>query len=121
MQLLTHKNKGLAAHEGVLREFEFSLLHELGYLPDFEYDAASGESIKDEQSYSFNPSSGFEASDGYSKQLILGKYIRAIAKGDYFISEQDSAKVRKAAKYICRIALTEIIGNKPIKSRELFM
>ena len=105
--------------EPILREFEFSMLDALGYLPDFSYEAESGEPINRDFSYTFDAMSGFIRSHSHVKHAISGEVLLAIAAGEYQLNAQKQARI--AAKYICRLALAQLIGNKPIKSRELFI
>lgn len=123
MQTECKKINLIALIEFVLREFEFSLLSELGYLPDFEYEAQTGALISSGQSYSFTPNIGFEICHKDLKNAISGEHLIAIGNGHFNVEQNDSAEgvaMRKAAKTICRKAIVELIGNKPIKSRELF-
>lgn len=105
--------------EPLLREFELAMLLSLGYLPDFEYDAQSGEAINPNLSYTFTSSEGFTPSMPDVKTAIIGEYLIAISNGRY--KDTNDPKLKRALKLICRQALLEIIGDKPIKSRELFV
>ncbi|WP_412972312.1 DNA repair protein RecO [Glaciecola sp. MF2-115] len=104
----------LADIEPILRSFEFVLLEELGYLPDFTYDSQSESEIMSDKSYSLMNEIGFVACDPHQSFAIKGQDILAIANDDW---QADSLR---AAKKISRIALRPILGDKPIKSRELF-
>ncbi|MFC4701642.1 DNA repair protein RecO [Glaciecola siphonariae] len=101
--------------EPILRDFELMLLQELGYLPDFEYSADTGEAIHPEGHYTFIAEQGFVACPAQQPFALLGQDLIAIAHKRY------ESGARKAAKYICRQALLPIIGDKPLKSRELFI
>ncbi|GAB56296.1 DNA repair protein RecO [Glaciecola punicea ACAM 611] len=111
-------NNALGEFEPILREFEFTLLLALGYLPDFSVDAQSGADINENALYSFNPQIGFSPCGEDQKRAIKGEYIRAIANGNY--GDKSQPHIKQIAKFICRTALVEVIGPKPIKSRELF-
>lgn len=113
------ENNELSHFEPILRKFEFTLLMSLGYLPDFSYDATTGDKIKPTLHYEFNPQTGFNICHPNTKRAIDGEYILAIAQGDYGDAGQKA--IKQAAKYICRVALQSVIGDKPIKSRELFL
>jgi DNA repair protein RecO (recombination protein O) len=104
----------LADIEPILRNFEFVLLEELGYFPDFTYDSQNELEIVNDKSYSLMNEIGFVECDKNQSFAISGKDILAINNNDW---QQSSLK---AAKKISRIALHPILGNKPIKSRELF-
>lgn len=118
-RLVNMQSDDISSFEPVLREFEFTLLQALGYLPDFTCDANSGNAIEEDAYYVFDAQNGFNISHSQVRHAIKGEYILAIAKNDYTQSHQ--MKVKQVAKYICRLALVEVIGTKPIKSRELFI
>lgn len=118
-RLVAMKDEEISCFEPVLRKFEFTLLQSLGYLPDFTSDATTGSPIKSDDYYVFDAQNGFSLSHGQVKRAIKGDHILAIAESEY--THIDRIKVKQAAKYICRLALVEVIGSKPIKSRELFI
>lgn len=102
----------------VLRQFEFRLLEDLGYGLDLSADANTGAAIMPEQVYHYVSDVGFLGVDGNSQQAtsgFLGKDLLAIASGDYAQKE-----TLRAAKRLARLALAPHLGNKPLKSRELF-
>lgn len=112
--------------EQQLRGFEFALLRELGYQIDFAYDGVSGEPISAEAYYAYHPESGFTRLDTSvpggavaaraDEELVLsGAQISAVGR-----LELDDPAVRRAAKRLARIALRPHIGDRPLKSRELF-
>ncbi|BED89939.1 MULTISPECIES: DNA repair protein RecO [unclassified Pseudoalteromonas] len=100
--------------QSVLRSYEFQLLELLGYGVDFSFDA-SGEPIVEGQTYSYFPELGFliqqDTRSGFS-----GAQLKAIANHDF--SQSD---VLYMAKQLSRYLLKPLLGNKPLKSRELFM
>lgn len=94
--------------EGALRTFERQLLESLGYglalsacqTPLFYvYDAKKG------LVQSVNQRTGY-----------LGAWLQSIAEDRY-----DDPNVRRAAKRLMREAFASLLGDKPLKSRELFM
>jgi DNA repair protein RecO (recombination protein O) len=101
--------------EPILREFELMLLQELGYLPDFEYCADDAQQIKAKLHYRFVVQEGFVTCFASDSNALRGEDLIAIAAKDY------NQNARKVAKYICRQALLPVIGDKPLKSRELFI
>jgi DNA repair protein RecO (recombination protein O) len=105
--------------EPILREFEFTLLFCLGYLPDFEYDGQYEQAISEGLYYSFDPAIGFVQCHENYPNCIAGKTLQSISLRDFYTN--DDPHIRVACKYICRKALAHIIGDKPIKSRELFI
>ncbi len=106
--------------ESTLRQFEFSLLAELGYAIDFSQEAINGEPIEANSYYHFVVDTGFilESVSNVNSQSTryLGSHLLAIAENKY----SDSI-VRKSAKSIARTALNVYLQGKVIKSRELFM
>ncbi len=107
--------------EPVLREFEYHLLAELGYQIDFTLDSL-GEPIRVQDHYLYVPDEGFvlisaliHPAKTVSNARFRGQELLAIAQGCY-----DDAEVLRAAKRLSRLALSPHLGNKPLKSRELF-
>lgn len=102
--------------EWVLRQFEFCLFDELGVLPDFSTDAQSGLPINEQCNYVLIPELGFtEYHSGMSKlQPFPGRMLMALANGE------TDVQTKKVAKVLVRLLLAPLIGNKPLKSRELF-
>lgn len=115
--LLEHSiDKPLAEDvEPILREFELLLLQELGYLPDFYYTCDTGQAIATDLSYTFVREEGFLVCSPNQAFALSGQDIIAISQKSY------SPSARRAAKFICRQAFLPIIGEKPLKSRELFI
>jgi DNA repair protein RecO (recombination protein O) len=114
LQALSSVPCELADIEPVLRNFEFVLLEELGYLPDFTYDSHNESEIVTNKSYSLMHEIGFVECDPNQSFAISGLDILAVNDNDW------QPTSLKAAKKIIRIALHPILGDKPIKSRELF-
>lgn len=106
----------------VLRLFELQLLQLTGYLPSFNYDAQSGESLNSDNFYLFQPSMGFiaitdNAREVYNRHSVFhGQVLKALAARDF------SDKLHYYDfKRFSRQALVVLIGEKPLKSRELFV
>jgi len=105
-----------AAAEPVLRKFEKHLLHELGYALQFNHEAHSENPIEEDKHYLFIPHEGFSAVQSTKAQTIFnGKNLLKIAADDF-----SNADVLRDAKRLMRFALQPLLGNKMIKSRELF-
>ncbi|MDT0596591.1 DNA repair protein RecO [Glaciecola petra] len=119
--------------EPILRIFELNMLQTLGYLPDFSVEANTGEPILPELFYTFDAQSGFHLSHANAAMPYTGKVILDIADGKMSrdstvvdrVDEQkasvDELILRRAAKQICRQAMRQLLGQKPLKSRELFI
>lgn len=93
----------------VLRRFEFGLLQEIGYGIALDGDVL-GEPVQPSSHYQLDPAQGLlPAASGYH-----GADLLAIVRGDWHHS------ARRAALQLCRAMLAPQLGNKPLKSRELF-
>ncbi len=106
--------------ESTLRQFEFSLLAELGYAIDFTAESTTGELIEAHHNYYFVADEGFVLeSDSSIKNLSIcypGSHLLSIAESKY-----SDPSVRKSAKAIARTALNLHLQGRVIKSRELFI
>jgi len=97
-----------------LRLFENQLLEELGYGLDFHYDY-SGEPISPTMNYHFAEQEGFvRHTDGKIPGEILLKFASET-------TDNLSAKELKIAKGLNRQRLRALLGERPLKSRELFV
>ena len=109
---------GLASQtniEPVLRRFEFQLLQILGYGVDFTHCAGSGAVVEPTMTYRYRPEQGFIASLVRDNTAFYGKELLAFAALDF-----SAASILPAAKRFTRQALKPYLGDKPLKSRELF-
>lgn len=102
--------------EPVLREFELTLLDVLGYGLDLLKDQF-GASLELGCHYSFVPEVGLCKVPESTPGVIIGsaEYFIAIARHDFA-----QAEVRQLAKAVLRAALSVYLGNRPLRSRELF-
>lgn len=105
--------------EPVLRNFELSLLSALGYGIEFSCVADTGEEIAEDAWYFFQHESGFiqlhHKTDKNNINHFSGRDLLNIARRDF-----SSKQSRKVAKHIVRNVLGVHLGNKPLKSRQLF-
>jgi DNA repair protein RecO (recombination protein O) len=99
----------------LLRRFECQLLDTLGYGIDFSHDSENGESVSAAFDYDFHPERGFCRSRS-AQALVNGEVLLQLAAGDF-----SSPVAAQAAKRINRLALARLLGNRPLKSRELFL
>ncbi len=104
------------AVEPILRHFELSLLEALGYGLNLSVESATGAAVKPDHFYQLR--NGQEIVAVEAKELERGLYLGADLLE--IASRQYSEQSRRAAKRICRQALEVHLGNKPLKSRELF-
>ena len=103
--------------EDVLRQFEYTLLDELGYSFDLACDALSGDPVEEGQWYQYNPGLGLVRCQGVaepSRTAYAGGELLRMADGEF------GNEVRGSAKRLLRQALAEHIGDTPLRSRELF-
>ncbi|MGH8492280.1 MAG: DNA repair protein RecO [Moraxellaceae bacterium] len=99
----------------LLRRFEGHLLDALGYGIDFGHDSDSGESVSTSFVYDFHPERGFTRSRS-GAALIDGAVLMQLEQGDF-----SSPKAAAVAKRVHRMALSKLLGGRPLKSRELFL
>lgn len=93
-----------------LRNFELSLLDAIGYGVALSHDS-EGRPIDAQGEYSLDGDRGLVQVDsgGFSGQALLAME-----------AQQWTPQVRKEAKLFCRQALSSHLGDRPLKSRELF-
>lgn len=108
--------------EPLLRKMEFEMLDALGYGVSFEYQGDGADIIKASVLYRLDPEAGFFPvattelnAQKQSLSHFTGEEILAIAHHNY-----DEPAVLNAAKRLSRLVLGPHIGNRPLKSRELF-
>lgn len=102
--------------EPQLRQFELSLLADLGYGIDFLYDTNTGQEIEPFSYYSFIHEQGWiRLKQQYGDNNCFS--------GQSIMQINDLAWTPASlhcAKYISRLTLAKLLGDKPLKSRELF-
>ncbi|GAB3031624.1 DNA repair protein RecO [Bowmanella dokdonensis] len=106
-----------AALEPLLRTYELLLLSELGYELDFCHDCHSGQPIAPEAFYALAAEQGFFAlaREVASQNCFRGQDLLDIQGGAWHKGSL------RAAKLINRQALKPLLGDRPLKSRELFL
>lgn len=101
----------------LLRRFEFSLLCELGFGFALDQEGGSGDAVIDEGWYGFDSDHGlvYLASPSNGQRAAFpGRDLNLMAAGEF------GDPVKRTAKRLLRLALAQHLGEKPIKSRELF-
>ncbi len=114
LQKLTSDN-----NEIILRKFEKNLLHDLGYGLQIKHEVITHVPIELKKYYYFTPHHGCtEFSQVYENQVsvFLGEHLLAIDQDDF-----GHPDVLKSAKRLMRLAFQPLLGDKPLKSRELFV
>lgn len=106
--------------EATLRRFEWQLLQELGYALVLDTDVA-GEPVQPDTWYLYEADAGFiplaqpPADAARAQRSFRGAHLLEMRQEQY----EDTA-VRSDAKRLSRLALAPHLGDKPLKSRELF-
>jgi len=114
-QIVTQMNNLDQQHQyWSLRVFENSLLSELGYGLDCSVDV-SGDLIQIDKNYSYQPQLGFsQQGDG----KISGKLLNLLSS-ECLDNTPDEQQL-KVCRNLNRQRLNALLGDKPLKSRELF-
>jgi DNA repair protein RecO (recombination protein O) len=111
--------QGLASGVGVaraLRLFELGFLRALGYGVDLEGDARTGEPLRSDYTYIFEPESGpVRAAAGSAAPAYRGKDLISLRER----SLEDPESLRTARVLLGRI-LDTYLGERPLKSRSVF-
>jgi len=104
--------------ESALRRFESRMLMELGYHVDLTCDMVTKAAVQEQASYRFTPLQGiteWSESPAAGEVSIPGSVLLELqAEG------QLSQQARKVSKYIARANLDSLLGDRPLRSRELF-
>ena len=100
----------------MLREFELSLLSDLGYGISFDVEAGTGDPIRQDCRYRFVVEDGFHylAEGAAVDRAVEGKYLLAIAEGNI------DAKADGIAKWVIRQSVDQLLNGSPLHSRKLF-
>ena len=93
----------------ILRRFEFGLLEEMGYGISLCHDAA-GQPVSSSRHYQLDTEQGLMPAG----QGLAGADLLAIEQGDWH------GDARRTARQLCRQLLAPHLGDRPLKSRELF-
>jgi len=99
--------------EFALRKFENQILEDLGYGIDFGFDI-DGDAIQLELKYEFIEQQGFSLCNNGSLQ---GKTLLHLSSSEDIITDKNELSIFKK---INRKRLKSLLGDKPLKSKELF-
>lgn len=98
--------------EGALRTFEHRLLDELGQMPALD-------NLQPELIYLVEPDQDVipvvEITERQKARCFYGWQLSAIARDDY-----TEVQAKRAAKRLMRTLIDHVLGQKPLRSRELF-
>lgn len=109
-----------------LRMFECFLLQELGYGLVLDHDVASGEVLQAEQRYCYQPEYGPVKMTDHACESglpIQGATLLALHQADLKLHQTDgdrNIQLLREAKQLLRMSLARHLGNRPLKSRELY-
>lgn len=108
------------ALEPVLRQFELQLLMLTGYLPALDIDAVTGQPLVPGQIYCFQQEMGLVSMNGpmvssHPNSCFPAELLLALAAGDFSRTEFFAD-----FKRFTRLALKPLLGDRPLRSRELF-
>ncbi|OGT07272.1 MAG: DNA repair protein RecO [Gammaproteobacteria bacterium GWF2_41_13] len=112
-------SKNTFLQQVILRLFEQQLLEKMGYALPLTQAFNTHHPIQPNQYYRYISHQGFLAvdhSESESPNVFQGKYLSAIACHQYH-----SIEVLRAAKKLMRLALAPLLGDRPLKSREVFL
>jgi DNA repair protein RecO (recombination protein O) len=103
--------------EPVLRRFEMRLLKEAGYALQLDCEVNSGEALQADRLYDYHLESGpvVIGAAGEGGFVFAGASLIAMGCQDF-----SDPQVLQDAKRLLRSALKLYLGDKPLKSRELF-
>lgn len=109
------KRKNKEKLEKNLRSFELTLLKEIGYGLDLNFEGNSDIEIKEDTSYKFVPAVGFlpQSNSESNKNNFSGRDILNLSTGNF-----SSPDTLLASKQIMRLAIDFHLGNKTLKIRE---
>ena len=99
--------------EFALRKFENQILEDLGYGIDFGFDI-DGDAIQLELNYEFIEQQGFSLSKNGS---LPGKTLLDLLNSEDIITDKNELTILKKMN---RKRLKSLLGDKPLKSKELF-
>lgn len=107
-------NPTLLNYAAILRNFEVSLLSELGVAPAWDVDVSGAEICADAY-YHFIVEQGFELIEKESPRAYSGQAILNLGRSEF------SAESVKSSQHISQMLLRQIIGDKPLESRKLWL
>ena len=110
---------GIAAGEDVetvLRRFELRLLREIGYAVDLGRETGNGQPVSPRRYYVYERESGLRAAgEGEGQRVVSGATLLQLAA-----DRSLSGPAAREAKALTRLLLAPHLGERPLKSRELF-
>lgn len=118
LQTLAQQDSPNTFLKQILRQFEHVLMQELGYAIDFNNDSHQNE-ILPQQKYQFQLNDGFIPVAHSSNATLIGEQIHSMLsyeKGTDFNAEQ-----LQLLNKLYRQMITSLLGDRPLKSRQLWI
>ena len=110
--------------EPILRLFEWNLLSHLGYGVNFNREAETGAEIQAASHYRFDPTAGFIGPQPADPETLNRAARASFFRGEDLLAcdreDFSNSQTRVAAKRLSRLMLQPLLGDKPLKSRDLF-
>lgn len=109
---------GLAAGEDadtVLRRFELTLLQSLGLVAELVIEADGHTPVEPAVRYRLDPDTGPLRAAAHDGQAVSGETLLCLARDEALPEER-----RREARSLLRAILSHHLGDRPLKSRELF-
>ncbi len=125
-QTLKNLSESPSQEEAHLRLFECFLLQELGYGLVLDHEVETDQVLQADQHYCYQPDHGplkMDKADCESGLPVQGATLLALQRGDLSVDKNDDAQARRIlreAKQLMRMSLARHLGNRPLKSRELY-
>lgn len=110
------KMKEKEAVETILREFELTLLSELGYGFNLQYEYATGKEIKADKNYQFMPGCGFIPHQNENALPLCGETLLNLAQKNF-----SCPKTRQQSKSLMREALAYELGGAVLHTRKILL
>lgn len=101
----------------ILRLFEKQMLQSLGYEIHLSHDAENHNAIEADKYYSYIPEHGFVETEYEEKNNLHFKGEHLIA---FNLNQIERSDVLKTAHRLTHINIKKLLGDKPLKSRELY-
>lgn len=101
-----------------MRQFEHTLLAELGYALDFSSDAQQ-QPIQAQQNYIFQLNEGFIAVAQQSRATLTG--VQILSMLDYEKGRDFNPEQLQLLTQLYRQMITSLLGDRPLKSRQLWI
>lgn len=118
LQTLAQQDSSDTFLKQILRQFEYVLMQELGYAIDFNNDSHQNE-ILPHQKYQFQLNDGFIPVAHSANSTLTGEQIHSMM--GYEKDTDFNAKQLQLLNKLYRQMITSLLGDRPLKSRQLWI